>query len=604
MGSEEVLSISLLGSFRIQNRAGEAITSYTRKTQALLALLSVESEWPLSRHRAIQLLWPQLSTSQGLHNLRQTVLLLQRLFRKVSPHHTLLQVTATHLKLTSTPLLRVDVVELLTLHKACVNHRHRHLENCLACLSRLQTLVELYQGELLEQWSPDEPETMAWHQGWRNSLHTMVLTYIQILIGYLERKGDFVHAEHYARRWVELEPTQEAAHRKLMHLMALDGRRAAAIVHYEHLETLLREQHATVPETDTAALFDSIWHWHLISADGAPHTSHALPRLPLTPFIGRREALDTLAQFFQQPDARLLVLTGPPGAGTTRLAIKAAHEWAWCFRGGVYYCRLETPADRETLTSLLRLLKNQASTSPAASSLPNVSGDPALSNEVLVLVDQAHLLPNSDADRALLLELTQQALVLLTTHQAPQPPLGEVLTLLGLSLPPNDTLDALLQAEAMQLFIDRARRAAGIPSLPLEWLPILGEICRLVEGLPWWIELAAHQLNRLTPRQVLHQLCTAPWTLELDLVDIPEPHKSPLHLVRERLRHTPTSTRATLHTLASQPVTCWPELMKAQGIGLEQLRTLRQLYWLHPLGNPHRFFPLPLHAVLQALPPP
>ena len=49
--------------------------------------------------------------------------------------------------------------------------------------------------------------------------------------------------------------------------------------------------------------------------------------LPLAPtdLIGREEALETLQHWLTQPSMRLITLTGPGGAGKTRLALEVAH---------------------------------------------------------------------------------------------------------------------------------------------------------------------------------------------------------------------------------------------------------------------------------------
>jgi predicted ATPase len=45
-------------------------------------------------------------------------------------------------------------------------------------------------------------------------------------------------------------------------------------------------------------------------------------------FVGRAEELAALDRLLADPDCRLLTLTGPPGIGKTRLAVRAASAWA------------------------------------------------------------------------------------------------------------------------------------------------------------------------------------------------------------------------------------------------------------------------------------
>ena len=67
-----------------------------------------------------------------------------------------------------------------------------------------------------------------------------------------------------------------------------------------------------------------------------------------------------------------------------------------------------------------------------------------------------------------------------------------------------------LVEESVQLFIERGR--ALLPKLHLE--PVeretLGEICRLLDGMPLGIELAAARLSVLSPAEILHGLRTNP----------------------------------------------------------------------------------------------
>lgn len=202
-----------------------------------------------------------------------------------------------------------------------------------------------------------------------------------------------------------------------------------------------------------------------------------------------------------------------------------------------------------------------------------------------MLLDHADGLLDGSHERSLLDELSHHALVLLTAYNNVQLPNAAQLQLKGLAHDPNPSR-MHPPSEALQLLLDRTQRAIGRSSVPPEWWPELTAISDLVAGVPWWLELAAHQLSFSSPEEVLQRLRTTPWTLELDLLDVPERRRSPLKLAQEIMsgQARPETTAAPLTPRLRQESTSSGAFNRC-----------------HPLKKEQPLLPPLLHAVMQQL---
>jgi DNA-binding SARP family transcriptional activator len=77
--------------------------------------------------------------------------------------------------------------------------------------------------------------------------------------------GDAARACDYARRWVALDPLDEAAHRRLMRALAESGQRTAALVQFERCRRLLDEEFGIALEPATVALYEELKQ-HIVRA--------------------------------------------------------------------------------------------------------------------------------------------------------------------------------------------------------------------------------------------------------------------------------------------------------------------------------------------------
>ncbi|HLV79317.1 MAG TPA: tetratricopeptide repeat protein, partial [Chthonomonadaceae bacterium] len=249
-------------------------------------------------------------------------------------------------------------------------------------------------------------------------------------------------------------------------------------------------------------------------------TAHLPPQF--TRFFGREPELARLQEMLQQAgetpsskylaDAdrglavRLVTLTGPGGAGKTRLAIEAAARMAAQMPGGVWFVPLAERTDAHLLFDAIL----------DAMHLPPAPGREALSQVVERLAGQPSLLVLDNFEQlvaegaARVRKLLEQAPLLrcLITSRFLLNVEGEqefVVPPLPLPLGEVDP-ERLAQCESARLFVDRAQMVKPDFQVTAHNAAALAELCRRLEGLPLALELAAGRAQALTPTQMLAQL--------------------------------------------------------------------------------------------------
>jgi len=124
---------------------------------------------------------------------------------------------------------------------------------------------------------------------------------------------------------------------------------------------------------------------------------HNLPP-DVTPFIGRRAALGQVAERLADPACRLLTVLGPGGIGKTRLAIQAARGETERFPHGIYFVDLAPVPSAELLSAaILRTLQvPQHAAAEADQHLLDFVKDKRM---LLVLDNYEHLLTGPEPER-------------------------------------------------------------------------------------------------------------------------------------------------------------------------------------------------------------
>jgi DNA-binding SARP family transcriptional activator len=143
---------------------------------------------------------------------------------------------------------------------------------------------------------------------------------------------------------VVAHPLREPLAARLMRALHAAGRRGAALEVYEQTRKRLADQLGADPSAELAAL-----HLELLTepppSSPAPFTTAPLTNLPaeLTSFVGRDAELAEVAGLLGAH--RLLTLTGPGGAGKTRLAVEAARAELRAAPDGVWLIELAPVSD-------------------------------------------------------------------------------------------------------------------------------------------------------------------------------------------------------------------------------------------------------------------
>jgi len=214
-----------------------------------------------------------------------------------------------------------------------------------------------------------------------------------------------------------------------------------------------------------------------------------LPPQP-TPFVGREEELALIATHLHNPACRLVTVIGPGGIGKTRLALEAAAARRPDFPGGVYFVPLAAISSGSLLVSTIAdalAFPLYGGADPEAQLLSFLRERQLL----LVLDNFEHLLEGT----RLLAQILDQApgVKLLVTSRERLNLLEEwLIPLEGLHFPRDDgATDAVAEYSAVQLFVQRAAQVQPGFGLSAAVQPAVLRICRLVEGLPLGIELAA-----------------------------------------------------------------------------------------------------------------
>jgi predicted ATPase len=265
------------------------------------------------------------------------------------------------------------------------------------------------------------------------------------------------------------------------------------------------------------------------SVAGAPGPRPAAPPAPPTGIIGRDDEIAAVGALLRDPAVHLVTLIGPGGIGKTRLALEVAGGLAAAVPadlGEVSYIDLSGVSDAAgwpaAVTAALGI--RPEGTRPVLEMLI----DRLQGRRLLLVLDNVEQLVGAAADLSALLAACPDLTVLVTSRIVLQLRGEHEIWLAPLPTPPADAeidVEAAGRSAAVQLLVARARQVRpGFAVTPAN-VAAVAELCRLLEGIPLALELAAAQLRLLTPAGLLQRLGAGlhrSLDLEASTVDAPD----------------------------------------------------------------------------------
>jgi predicted ATPase/DNA-binding SARP family transcriptional activator len=471
----------LLGPSEFRSSAG-TISFLNDKRYQLLAYLACKGDW-VRRDELAYLFWSDTDNETARHSLRQ---LLQRVKALLLPEHLTIERERVRWSVPS------DVGRF---REALSEHRYHEA-------------LDLYGGPFLQGLESEETnEFNTWLEGERETLHAR---WREVILTHAE-KAESSKAVSWLRRLLEHDPLDEEALQHYMTLLAQAGQTSGALGVYKTFAKTLEREMSLEPTSPTKELYRLIqsgdFEQRQVVAPATPRKSKPALLTPTSPLIGRDLELTDLTNLLLEPTSRLVTLLGPPGVGKTRLALQLAQQDnLGAFKNGIHVIFLETLTQIDLLPS--RIAEALGLEQGKETSLKQVQlfiGN----RDLLLALDNFEQLSEGATLLAALLHACPNLKLLVTSRERLKLEEEQVFLLSGLSLAQsNTTFEEAEHYDAVNLFVQRAKRVKPNFELTPENVASVIKICQRVEGLPLGVELAAAWVRAMSCEDIARDLET------------------------------------------------------------------------------------------------
>ncbi len=308
------VEVRLLGGFDVRVD-GRPITGFeSQKVRGLLAYLIVGRGTPRSREGLAELFWPEHAPVSGRSSLRQALYNLRSTLAPSPDGPDWVASTHQTVTFSGGPDIWLDV-------EAFAEGLRRGLTDDGPLPHVLAQAVQFYRGDFLSGCAVrGSSEFESWMAEQQERLRDEAIHALRVLISFYRDRGEYRLAIQYAQRLLTLDPLSEEAHRQLMSLYSLSGRRGRALSQYEDLRHRLDRDLGVEPGEETHALYRSILREDQVAGERGEGVE---PVGPIIPLVGREAQLAALRRVWgtvQRGSGAFTLLEGEPGVGKSRLA--------------------------------------------------------------------------------------------------------------------------------------------------------------------------------------------------------------------------------------------------------------------------------------------
>jgi predicted ATPase/DNA-binding SARP family transcriptional activator len=477
------MRVRLFGELEAE-QAGVPVPVRGAKQRALLALLTLQPGQPVSADRLIDVLWGDGQAAHPANALQAQIGQLRRTFGPAAIFTTEAGYALD---------LRPDEVDVVRFEQLVAEGRQLAADGEMVLASAaLGEALGLRRGEPLAEFA-----YAGFFDAERARLDELTLVALE------SRAGADLGLGRHSELAAELEalcrehPLRERLWELLILALYRAGRQAEALRAYTEVRDrlvgemgidpgpALQELQARILAQDPSLAPASAAAGQAEAQAAAPPKAAGNLRERLSSFVGRDAELDQLREALRS--SRLVTLTGPGGAGKTRLAVEAAAALREQHRNGAWLVELASVAKAdEVAPAAASALEASAfaGPQPAGSTTQLIVRHLAGQSLVVVLDNCEHIIGEAATLADTLLGAVP-GLRLIATSREPLGIPGEVLVPVGGLAPPA----------AVELFADRARAVQPGFLADGQAGDVIEDICRRLDGLPLAVELAAARLR-------------------------------------------------------------------------------------------------------------